>query len=214
MREIKKRLFEKYTQTRNLLLPTIFKDIFDILPNPELTEKYERLRKNHNFGSQNEWLARFCSENKLEEIEMSTHIDDNARQVLESFVIQKGPEEDAYFKLDKKFRGSDEYELFRFFKFPIFNLSKLDIRNIVKDGSFEDIMNLTWFCHNPRGNRRPCGVCHPCVATIEEGLASRIPFSSRVSYHFRVRARIRKLSINYPNLYGLLRKQKIRLISK
>lgn len=76
-------------------MPTIFKDVFDIAPHQQLTEKYKRLRKRHTFGPQNKWLARFCSENKLEEIEMSTLIDDNACQVLESFVVQCSSDKDA-----------------------------------------------------------------------------------------------------------------------
>jgi hypothetical protein len=46
-------------------------------------------------------------------------------------------------------------------------------------------MDMTWFCHTPvRG--RPCGICAPCVYTIEEGLARRVPVSRRVlSFFYR-----------------------------
>jgi hypothetical protein len=46
-------------------------------------------------------------------------------------------------------------------------------------------MDMTWFCHTPaRG--KPCGICAPCVYTIEEGLAHRIAASRRVlSFFYR-----------------------------
>jgi len=44
-------------------------------------------------------------------------------------------------------------------------------------------MEMTWFCHRPvRG--KPCGLCAPCVYTIEEGLARRVPWSRRVPSFF------------------------------
>lgn len=212
MKKIKRQLFEKHVKTRNLLLPTIFKELFDILLNQEVTARFERILKHNFMGSQYEWLARFCSEANIEEIELSIHIDDQAHKILESFVIQADTEKDRCYKLNKIFRGSDEYELFRFFSFPIFNLTKPDIQNIARNEGFEDIMSLTWFCHKPRANSRPCGVCNPCIYTIEEGLGSRIPFLSRIRYYLRIRSRVRRLLMKYPELHDLHRRAKARII--
>lgn len=205
MKRIKKQLFAGHAQTRDLLLPTRFKDLFDIHPNQELTVKFERILKHNFMGSQYEWLPRFCSETGIKEIELSIHRDDKVHQVLEPFVVQSGAEEGTYYRLDGTFQGSDEYELFRFFRFPIFNWTKLDMQNIARKEGFEDFMSLTWFCHNPRANSRPCGVCNPCIYTIEEGLWRRIPLSSRIRYYCRIQPRVKHLLMKCPPFYTLLR---------
>ena len=213
MKNIKTLLFEKYPQTKDLLLPTIFKDLFDIKPNQELTKRFERIIEHTYMGSQYDWLSRYCCEAGIQEMELSIHRDDKAHEVLEEYVCEYSEEKNACFKIDEKFKGSDEYELFRYFRFPIFNWTKLEIQSFCKNDSLNQFMDLTWFCHKPKGNSKPCGVCNPCTYTIEEGLGRRIPFSSRMSYHFQIKRKIKKNLLRYPVFYALLRGIKQRLLS-
>jgi hypothetical protein len=61
-------------------------------------------------------------------------------------------------------------------------------------------MELTWFCHRPiRGE--PCGVCNPCIYTIQEGLGVRVPASGRRRYRMRVMPRIRSALTRHTGLY-------------
>ena len=46
-----------------------------------------------------------------------------------------------------------------------------------------DIMNKTWFCHHPI-NDEPCGICHPCIITIEQGLEYRLNKKALRRYKF------------------------------
>ena len=71
------------------------------------------------------------------------------------------------------------------FGFPLFRADKRGIERESRAAGWDDIMEMTWFCHRPvRG--KPCGLCAPCVYTIEEGLARRVPWPRRVlSFFYR-----------------------------
>lgn len=67
-------------------------------------------------------------------------------------------------------------ELFRSFSFPLLDWTKVEMREYAAKHDFEYLMQLTWFCHAPRGGE-PCG---PCGYTIEEGLSHRVPRKRRL----------------------------------
>ena len=212
IRIIKEQLFTKYPKTKELLLETIFTKVSDIRPNPKLTSVFEKLLKHKYIGSQYEWLARYCDENEIEGMELSIHRDDKAHEVLKPFVTRVQTKLGNCYKLSEESRGSKEYELFRFFEFPLFDLSKRDMQDIAKKDGFEDLMNLTWFCHEPRAGSRPCGVCNPCIYTIEEGLWNRVPLSGRIRYYLRIRPRIAHLLMEYPEVYNFVRNVKRKVV--
>lgn len=169
MKDIKQRLFAEYPKIQNLLLPTQYKELHDIQPNKNITQSFKRIRNNHFMGSQYDWLPRFAHEAGIKDMELAVHRDDKAHKIVKLYVIQSGIEKDSSYEVDRKFEGSDEYSLFKYFRFPIFNLRKVDMQIISRNKGFYDYMELTWFCHRPRANGTPCGVCNPCIYTMEEG---------------------------------------------
>jgi 7-cyano-7-deazaguanine synthase in queuosine biosynthesis len=205
MKIIKKHLFEKYPTTKGLMLPTVFKAVYDIQPNQDLTKKYNRILEHDHIGTQYEWLARFCSEAGIEGVELGIEKGEQtgAYKVLGAFLVQSGTKEDSYYKFNEEFSDTDEYGLFKFYNFPLFNIAKIDMQNIAGNEGFEDLLELTWFCHTPRNNR-PCGVCTPCVLAIEEGLERRIPLSSRFRYYRRDRTRVKQFLTKWPPISNLL----------
>lgn len=62
--------------------------------------------------------------------------------------------------------------------------TRLDMKRIVEESEYEDIMNITWLCHNPI-NDKPCGYCNPCVSTIEEGMEYRFSKEALERYNKR-----------------------------
>jgi hypothetical protein len=88
------------------------------------------------------------------------------------------------FKIGEQFSNSDQYRVFRYFSFPLFNLPKADTISISREQGFEEILHMTWFCHNPRKGMKPCGACTPCLYVMREGFGWRMPLSSRVRYRF------------------------------
>ena len=95
-----------------------------------------------------------------------------------------------------RFKSANEYFVFKAFTFPLFNLTKRDMQDIAQSKGFSDLLNLTWFCHTPQADIRPCGVCPPCIFTIEEGMGRRVPLLGRIRYRFR----------HCPGLKGVLQK--------
>lgn len=193
MKAIKEHISEKYPRARSLMLPTVFKAVYDIKPNKELTENYNEILTHDYIGSQYEWLARFCSETCIYGIELSIHKNGQNSgpiKLLKPFIIQSGSVGQMNYIFNKDYIDTGEYKLFRFYNFPLFNLDKIEMLNIARKEGFDDFLDLTWFCHKPRKDNRPCGVCTPCIQVIENGLGTRIPLSNRIRYYYRNRSRI------------------------
>jgi hypothetical protein len=66
--------------------------------------------------------------------------------------------------------------MFKYFRFPIIEWSKLEMQTIAKQNNFHDIMEHTWFCHSPK-SQQPCGICNPCRIAIKEGMWKSIPLT-------------------------------------
>jgi hypothetical protein len=186
MKRIKAKVFERFPETRQLLDATQFFSVSDVSPNPDITRSYERVRHSSSIGSQYDWLARFCEEHGISDLQLCIHKDDRAHAVISKMVTKVGRDAEKATQMDLRSSGKDEYALFRYFSFPILGLTKPEMADIARATGFDDIMRITWFCHNPR-NGKPCGVCNPCLYTIEEGLAWRIPLTRRfLSVVFRL----------------------------
>ncbi len=87
-----------------------------------------------------------------------------------------------------------EIKFFKYFRYPIHELSKLDLQKLAIGHQFIDIMNYTWFCHSPQ-NGVPCGVCSPCRITMAEGLRRRIPLKSQMRniFVYTIKPALKKL---------------------
>jgi hypothetical protein len=182
MSDIKNLLFKEHQGTRDLLRPTEYTEVTDILPAPEITEAYRTIVESSFIGSQYDWLARFCKQKGTGDIELCIHRDDTARAVLAPYlegqtgcrVVCSSTTGDV---------PEQVYALFRYFRFPMFGLSKLDMAATVQEQHWTALMDMTWFCHRPRGGK-PCGMCNPCLYTQAEGLGWRIPLSRRAASRF------------------------------
>jgi hypothetical protein len=185
MARIRSALNDRFPATRTLLHPTRFFDVARIAPDPAITDAYEHALQQRHLGRQYEWLAWFCVEQRIDEIELCIHRDDKAHAVLDPFVIEA--DEGAGYRthrFDARHRGRREdaaelHRLFRHFSFPLFETTKLEMASEAQSRGWQPIMDMTWFCHSPlRG--KPCGICNPCLYTIEEGLGHRLPRWSRI----------------------------------
>jgi hypothetical protein len=207
MKRIRNRLFKKYPHTRDLLRPTQYFGVPAILPDPEIEEASKTIRKEKFMGPQCDWLARFCKQNSITDMQLCIHRGDKAHLVIENIVSEERDDSLSVVRVDRKFNMTNEYTLFRYFSFPIFSLSKVQMATIANEQGWEQEMGLTWFCHNPRKGMKPCGECNPCISTIEEGLAWRIPASSRVSsfFHGAFSWPVKRIVKHMLNKVGLLK---------
>lgn len=186
---IKRLIFERDPATKELLLPTSFYGLADIKRNEEVTKHYKNVcAATHGMGTQHEWLAHFADEHQIAGLEICNHKSDPAVTIAEPFAVKVGDEDGyIYYKVSEDISDTSVYHLFKYFRFPLLPLTKPEIRQRAKDYGFLDILEHTWFCHQPLGrqplNVRPCGTCNTCIYTINTDGFSRIPFRSRMRYY-------------------------------
>lgn len=199
MEMIRKTLVDSYSFVEELLQPTELFYLESINTNLEISEAHEAISSKKYLGNQYEILSRYFESIGMTDMELSIHKDDKAYNVIENYVKKSN---DGVYHMDEKFKTSNEYKLFHFFNFPIFDLTKLQMAEISRNMGCDSIMEMTWFCHNPTNMGLACGKCNPCRYTIEEGLGRRIPFANRIFYSLFIGLRIIK---------GYLKKWRIRL---
>jgi hypothetical protein len=164
------------------LVPTHFSMIEDIRPDAELSECYRRLTARGHLGIQYEWLTRYAAQEGLCDLELSVEACDRRdSSPWHHLYAQTVWEQDA-FGGNRRLRGdcSDpDLEIFRPFRFPLLDTSKLDMQETAREYGFDDLLELSWFCHQPTGRGKPCGRCSPCQRALDFGMGRRIPRSSR-----------------------------------
>lgn len=196
MKHIKDRLFQEYPYTRELLKPIRFFSVEDIAPDSKITEAYQSILKEKHIGIQYEWFARFCKENGITDMQLSIESDDDPDQPhfrlnkphfnVDQILSENNDRCQTIFRIDQKYQETNEYVLFHYFSFPIIKLTKPKMVDIVNKNGWKEVMDMTWFCHNPTCGMKPCGKCNPCLLVIKEGLGWRIPLSRRIiSFFYR-----------------------------
>lgn len=180
MDKIRSQLYQQAPEAKQLLLPTIYHEVNAIQPNETITNEFSCLKAAAFLGSQYEYLARFARETGIEHLELSVHKDDHAQRFLAPYVI----EENNNYRL-KEHHGQPGLDLFRYFRFPILQLTKRDMEAFAKKHGFLTLLNQTVFCHTPLPNGKPCGYCNPCRYTMQEGLARRLPLIPRVKFYIK-----------------------------
>lgn len=179
MREIKDRLYKKYPEVRNRLLPTYICEIFDIKENPATTEHFQVIKEKYAFGVQYDWLARFAAEHDFFDLELSWEkyvIETPRRRAL---MPQVNPSKYSNICLDPSV-----YEVFKYFRFPIFEVTKHEMITIAEQEGFYDLMELTWSCHLPSRRGIACGRCTPCLDIMKTGFGHRLHPITRIKYYF------------------------------
>jgi hypothetical protein len=177
MEKIKRLIFSKNSGTEILLRPTIFKELQEVQADEDISQQYKRLASREHLGIQYDWLPRFAKNFCLYDLELSItsgeHSDSYFRRFVTPSLVKIDDGGFSNYQLMEN-PADPDLGLFRFFRFPIIDKSKLDMQNIAKKYGFSDIMQHTWFCHAPI-HGKPCGICNPCKIAIKEGMWERIP---------------------------------------
>lgn len=178
MKRIRKMIRDDNEPAAALMQPTKYFSVSEIPDCSEITQAYKTIKDDRFIGSQYDWLARFCKDQGIYELQLCIHEDDKAAVIIVP-IVTAAQHNKHVFKVDGKYVGTNEYLLFKYFEFPILKLTKTDMEQIAKERGWTQIMEMTWFCHKPI-NGKPCGRCSPCKYTIEEGLGWRIPTHRRL----------------------------------
>ncbi len=160
------------------LLPLAVLSAADLEPDAQADARLAELRGRQVCGRQYEYLARYALQRLGgRPLDLSVHLDDKAELIVRPHVTAG---RDGYVLAEV---SDDAVRLFEPFRFPLLDLTKPDMRARAEAAGFQDLMELTWFCHKPRrifGRSAPCGDCSPCRWTHEEGMGHRLPLLARV----------------------------------
>ena len=157
-----------------------------------ITQAFNNLLKQDFMGSQYEWLGVFAA--KHPGIEMSIHKDDKAIFLIDkhgSLKKECNDFEGDYYVIDREHSQKDLVTVFGNLHFPLADYTKTAMKKEYESMGLSNIIYDTWFCFNPIDNK-PCGSCHPCRYTIEEGMPER--FSKEALQRYR-----RSNSVLYKN---------------
>lgn len=181
----------KYPNSKELIKPVWFIEKNDLKISKVISIAFAELVSMRKVGSQYEWLAQFCNNYDLKKVEIS--IERNlSLSSFGNFLKYNYLEVNSSNISNKKLYNTID-TVFKYFDFPIIDLLKTDMLVITKENQWEEIMNLTWFCHKPNKNK-PCGKCNPCKDVIKKGLGFRIPLKNRIIGYFKI---IKKNGLNW-----------------
>jgi hypothetical protein len=209
MDAIRSRLSERYPDTRNLLCPSCITNVDDVPPDDEIQRSFLHLVADWNIGSQYGWIAWYCKYAGLTGVEMGLERPAlggfrlSGRLLRHSRPVSDGPV--RIYEIAPEFRNHDVGVVFRYFRFPLFDLWKTEMEAIADERGWRDIMELTWFCHSPVNGRTPCGLCAPCTHTIKVGMQRRVPLRRRLRYYATPHG-MRFILKDRPRLYAAARK--------
>ena len=160
------------------ILPLRVTARFDVPADAEVTNAFKRLRTHGHLGGQYDWLSRYARSlgtgGQHPALELSVHRDDKAEVFLRDHVVR---DEAGRWTLSPD-ASDDLHAVFGALRFPILDLTKQDMDAAASTAGFADLLEMTWFCHSPRGGR-PCGICPPCRYTQEEAMGRRLPRTAR-----------------------------------
>lgn len=182
MNKIKQKLEEMFPDSKGLIKETVFIQKDKIPENKNITDKFNRLIKESFMGTQYDWLARYSEANNIQNLELNIHKDDHAEVFVRKYVDEISKDNDLYYTLKSNAIGTD-YDLFKYYNFPLLDYTKTEMGEIAKANGFSDLMELTWFCFKPTLRGTPCGSCNPCKYTRDEGLGRRVPSKFMTKYN-------------------------------
>lgn len=198
MRDIRQRVNEKFPKTfiRNIEII----DLPDINVCADFKQAHQNLLARGWIGDQYIFIASYCRQYKIENLELSLErLHPGRRAVMPS--LENTENNVRGYRVISSAANNDLLCLFGQFSFPILSLTKLDMLENSKESDFLDILNMTWFCHQPFFGK-PCGSCNPCMSTLEEGLRYRFSTLSLARY------RLKKFLMSHSKLHLFLRKLK------
>ena len=163
---------------------------------PDIIEKFERVSKQIRLGVQYRYLARLA-QNTGATLELSVHDKYHGLgQFLTPHLVRVETSHGSTLRLPPD--ADPAVELFQPFTFPLLGLSKQEMGDEAARDGFDDILELSWFCHTPR-NGQACGRCRPCQQVIQGKMHRRMPVTSRVLGQLRYwRRGIKQLFVGRP----------------
>lgn len=163
MISIRRAIVKRFPDVKNRLLPTIYFNEDFIESNKEIDDEFTELRKTFKISEQYQIISRYCSQFKLDRIDLSYEKDLHAAPTGRNLADLFG-----------------ETTVFKAIVNPLEEITKVDCYKLAKKEGWNDILDLTVFCRRPSKKVKPCGVCGTCIDTVKNGMGFRLPLYNRV----------------------------------
>lgn len=203
MNEIRREVIERFPEACVREIEMF--DQSDIIISEEFNQAHRNLSAKETIGTQYIYIASYCKQKGIKNIELSIEKGTRSRREVIPCLENTETDQNGY-RVIPKDADKDLLCLFGQFCFPILSLTKLDMLDDAKKYGVLDILNMTWFCHQPAFGK-PCGTCVPCMATLEEGHRYRFSTLQLVKYRFK------KILAPYPKLHQFLGNAKSSIFS-
>ena len=161
MNNIRRAFKRKYPELGHKLLPTDYIDK-EMIPRSEKVEaEIKELKKKVKVHDQLHVLADYCYAFGIDSLDVTYERDENLdpKELKVAQFFNKAP-------------------VFKSFRNPHSNLTKMGCFLEAKQEGWDDLLKLTSFCRRPRRKGKPCGTCGPCCDAVKEGMGFRLPFFS------------------------------------
>ncbi|MBO7219198.1 MAG: hypothetical protein J6V40_04400 [Clostridia bacterium] len=196
-------LSKKEATVATILKPIII-ELDSIIMDEKIVEAHTKFNQYMWLGMQYKYLASFAKDHKG--LEISIERDEDREYAFQEKGMVFNPVETnigVKYVIDKD-ADKNAYTIFKDFTFPISTITKKQEFEQMSEWGYEDIIKLTWFCHNPIKDK-PCGYCKPCLQCVEEGLSFRLDKAALRRNKFKWFYRI-PIKIN--NFYNKLKSEK------
>ncbi|MDF1519936.1 MAG: 7-cyano-7-deazaguanine synthase [Brevefilum sp.] len=181
MDKIRKLIYKKYPSTKGQFLQTIRTELSDVKKDAVIEKAFKQANEKEHLGSQYDWLARFCNQFEIDNMELCVQKMDSPAHHFRFSPFLERDEKSGKLVFKKSLSNEPEYILFKRFEFPILHMTKQDMLNAARQNGWLGIMKKTWFCHQPIFGEIPCGKCDPCQQTMNEcGMRKRFPLFVRL----------------------------------
>ena len=171
--------------TRSRLRDILVVNLKEINIDPGIVESWKPAHTKYSLGRQYYWIASFLRERGLvAEISLEKG-EYGATLAINSECSKRieGLGNYRVYRVEPERSTKTGRDLFENLAMPlsIWNLTKQEEAAMIKDLGYEEVFELTWFCHKPIFGL-PCGHCHPCQSVRKEGMGWRIPVWGRILY--------------------------------
>ena len=185
MGRIKTMLFDRVPEARELLHPMRITDVTDLRADEGTARQIRALKSVCYVGSQYEYLARYAKQTDIPGLELCVEFSHHggAYSFIKPVAVWTAADEQSGYYAIPPGTADPDVALFSWFRFPLLDYSKLHMLEDARRHGFADLLEHTWFCHRPLPGDKPCGRCRPCGYVVTEGLASRLPWRSRMRHY-------------------------------
>lgn len=160
------------------LHPTRFVARCEVAPDEAITAAFHRLRQRGHLGSQYHWLARYAAQMAELPLELGFVNGSIGDFDIRPHIVERVIDGETCLVLGEP--DDPDLRIFERFRFPLIRLDKPALRAEAQRQGFADLLEQSWFCHRPTSAGRPCGLCAPCRAAVELGMADRLPTSAHL----------------------------------